>query len=164
MKPKWLVYRMNFCRSSGWDIFEMRPTESFTKMEQARSHYLNQRWLDDRRIYASLGLNELREKYCNAGMETSNYLVLLSGATLLTRFNFNPSNYIHHKPWDEISHPLPNFNGCTVVWERISNFNPRFTEQVISYTCWYQTETMFVHLAEQIPPVSGSRRILHSIQ
>ena len=30
---------------------------------QARSHYLNQWWLDYRRIYASLGLNELIECY-----------------------------------------------------------------------------------------------------
>ena len=29
--------------------------------------------------------------------------------------------------WDEITYPLPNFNGCTVeVWELISNFTPHF--------------------------------------
>ena len=30
---------------------------------QATSHYLNQRWLDLRRIYASVGLNELRSGF-----------------------------------------------------------------------------------------------------
>ena len=39
---------------------------------------------------------------------------------LLTWFNFNPSmdNYdIHHKVWDEITYPFPNFNDCTVeIW------------------------------------------------
>ena len=24
------------------------------------------------------------------------------------------NNYIHYKVWDEITYPLPNFNGCTV--------------------------------------------------
>ena len=29
--------------------------------------------------------------------------------------------------WDEITHPFPNFNGCTIeVWEWISNFIPLF--------------------------------------
>ena len=28
------------------------------------------------------------------------------------------SIYIHHKVWDEIIYPFPNFNGCIVeVWE-----------------------------------------------
>ena len=31
------------------------------------------------------------------------------------------------KVWDEITHPFPNFNGCTVeVWKRISNIIPHF--------------------------------------
>ena len=35
---------------------------------------------------------------------------------------------------DEITHPFPNFNGCTVeVWESISNFIPHFTGHVITY-------------------------------
>ena len=30
------------------------------------------------------------------------------------------SNYIHYEVWDEITHPFPNFKGCTVeVWEGI---------------------------------------------
>ena len=33
--------------------------------DQATSRYLNQGWLDYRRIYASLGLNELINKLCN---------------------------------------------------------------------------------------------------
>ena len=38
------------------------------------------------------------------------------------------------KLWGEITHPFPNFKGCTVeVWEWISNFNTRFTVDVITY-------------------------------
>ena len=43
-------------------------------------------------------------------------------------FNFNPSMdkyYTHYKVCDEITYPIPNFNGATVeVWEWISNFIP----------------------------------------
>ena len=47
------------------------------------------------------------------------------------------SNYIHHKVWDEITYPFPNFNGATVeVWEWISNFIPHFTGTVITYPRW----------------------------
>ena len=47
------------------------------------------------------------------------------------------SNYIHYKAWDEIIHPFPNFNGCTVeVWELISNCTPRSTVHMITYPCW----------------------------
>ena len=36
-------------------------------------------------------------------------------------------SYFHHKLWDEITYPFPNFNGCTVeVWEWISDFIPYF--------------------------------------
>ena len=46
------------------------------------------------------------------------------------------SNYIHHRMWDEIIFPFPNFNGCTVeVWEWISNFISYFTGHVIIYPC-----------------------------
>ena len=39
--------------------------------------------------------------------------------------------------WDEITHSLPNFNGCTVeVWEWISNFIPNFIMDVITHPCW----------------------------
>ena len=39
--------------------------------------------------------------------------------------------------WDEITYPFPNFNGGTVeVREWISNFNPHFTEYVITYAGW----------------------------
>ena len=35
------------------------------------------------------------------------------------------SNHIHYKVWDEITNPLPSFNGATVdVWEWINNFTP----------------------------------------
>ena len=47
------------------------------------------------------------------------------------------SNYIHYNVWDEITYPLPNFNGGTVeIWEWIRNFIPHFTGNVITYPCW----------------------------
>ena len=47
------------------------------------------------------------------------------------------SNYIHYKMWNEITYPLPNFNGCTIeVWEWITNFISYFTGHVIVYPCW----------------------------
>ena len=53
------------------------------------------------------------------------------------QFKFDPStgnNYIHHKVWDEITSPFPNFNGCSMeVWEWISNFIPHFDGHVIIY-------------------------------
>ena len=59
------------------------------------------------------------------------------GSLLLTWIDFNPawiSDSIHYKVWDEITYPLPNFNGTTVeVWEWISNFI-HLTGHVI--TCW----------------------------
>ena len=41
-------------------------------------------------------------------------LSLSLGPLLLTWFNFNPSNYIHFKVWDEVIYPSLNFNGATV--------------------------------------------------
>ena len=32
------------------------------------------------------------------------------------------TNHIHHKGWDEIIYPFPNFNGAIHVWESISDF------------------------------------------
>ena len=58
---------------------------------------------------------------------------------LLTWFNLDPawiSNFIHHKIWDEITYPFPNFNGCTVeVWEWMNNFTLHFTGHVITFPC-----------------------------
>ena len=68
------------------------------------------------------------------------WLVSLLWPLLLTRINFNPSIISNHMPnnvWDEITYPLPNFNGATVeVWKWISNFIPRFIVDVITYPCW----------------------------
>ena len=61
------------------------------------------------------------------------------GPLLLKWFNLNPSisNFIHHKVWDEITNPFPNFNSATVeVWEWISNLISHFTGHVITYPCW----------------------------
>ena len=44
------------------------------------------------------------------------------------------SNYMLRKVWDEITHPFPNFNGCTVeVLEWITNSIPHFIMDVITY-------------------------------
>ena len=46
------------------------------------------------------------------------------------------SNDMSNKVWDEITYPVPNFNGATVeVWEWISNFISHFTRHVITYLC-----------------------------
>ena len=77
--------------------------------DQATSHYLNQCWLDYRRIYASLGINEL----------------------------ISISAWMSHMPseaFGEISCPFLNFNSCT-VWEWISNFIPHFRIDIITYCC-----------------------------
>ena len=48
------------------------------------------------------------------------------------------SNHMPSKVSDEITHPFPNFNGCTVeVWKWVSNFIPHFTTDVITYPWWY---------------------------
>ena len=62
--------------------------------------------------------------------------VCVLGPLLLTRINLNPSmgnNFIHHKVWDEITYPFPNFhgNGTVEVWEWIRNFILHFTGHVI---------------------------------
>ena len=46
------------------------------------------------------------------------------------------SNHFHHKMWDEITYPLPNFNCAVEVWQWISNFISHFTGCVITYPCW----------------------------
>ena len=55
----------------------------------------------------------------------------------LTLISARLNNYIHHKVWDEITYPLPNFNSFAVeIWEWINTFILHFTGQVISYPCW----------------------------
>ena len=55
------------------------------------------------------------------------------------------SNYIHYTVLDEITNPFPNFNGCPIeVWEGKSNFITHFIGHVITYPCWYWSETMLV--------------------
>ena len=45
-------------------------------------------------------------------------------------------NHIHYEVWNEITHPLPNFNRATVeVWEWMSKFIPHFIGFVIIYPC-----------------------------
>ena len=48
------------------------------------------------------------------------------------------SNYIHHKGWDIITYPLPNFNGCTVeVSQWISYFIPQSWRVCLSLSIYY---------------------------
>ena len=47
------------------------------------------------------------------------------------------NNYILSKAWDEITHPFPNFGGCTCeVWEGMGYFIPYFIMDVIIYPWW----------------------------
>ena len=41
------------------------------------------------------------------------------------------SYHIHHKMWNEITYPFPNFNGATIeLWEWVNNFIPHFTGHI----------------------------------
>ena len=45
------------------------------------------------------------------------------------------SNHMPIKIWDKITHPFPNFSGCTVaIWESISNFTPNFMMDIITFS------------------------------
>ena len=47
------------------------------------------------------------------------------------------SNHMPRKVWAEITHPFPNFNGCTVEFgELITNFIPLFIMDPITHPCW----------------------------
>ena len=71
---------------------------------QATSHYLNQWWLDYRRIYASLGLNELYNHFSHS-ISVQNSLTILpfishnqfiplsKCAVLITNLSFNEQKY-----------------------------------------------------------------------
>ena len=108
---------------------------------QATSHYLNQWWLDNLCIYASIGLNEFKVKCRDFNLVRVVYqpcmevpwdflwdLIFLeiSSANLngiiwgpfyyhgLTLILVWISNYTHYKMWDEITYPFPNFKGGTL--------------------------------------------------
>ena len=64
----------------------------------------------------------------------------------LSLISTRKSNYIHHKMWDEITYPFPNFNSEAVeVWEWISNFTPPFTWCMITYSCWDWSYSMLLN-------------------
>ena len=58
----------------------------------------------------------------------------LHGITLIPAWI---SDYMRFQGWDEITYPIPNFNGCTIeVWEWIIIFIPHLNIHVISFPCW----------------------------
>ena len=58
------------------------------------------------------------------------------------------NDYVHYKVWNGIINSLPNFNGAAVeAWEEISNFILHFTEDVIAYPSWDESECMLVKRA-----------------
>ena len=70
---------LEFSLKFHWSFFPQGPINNIPAMVQIMawrwpgdSHYLNQRWLDYWRIYASLGLNELMRKKCNSIANTLN--------------------------------------------------------------------------------------------
>ena len=45
--------------------------------------------------------------------------------------------HTHYEVLDEITYLFLNFNGAAIeVWKWISNFNPHFTGDVITYPYW----------------------------
>ena len=84
--------------------------------------------------FVEIGIINILQKSASSGhVETYWGPLYLHGLTVIPTWM---SNYIYHKVWDEITHPFPNFNGCTVeVREWISNFIPYFTMYVITYAC-----------------------------
>ena len=54
------------------------------------------------------------------------------------------SNCTHYKMYDRITNPFPNFNGAVAVWEWVSNFVPHFTWHMITYSCWYLSQSLLV--------------------
>ena len=127
---------------------------------QATSHYLSQCWP---RFMVSLGHNELRTYHWQGAklgclqQQENGRIFYFHELTLIPAWI---SNHMPSKMWDEIIHPFPNSNGCTVevnglvvwdtitypfpnfngvtikVWERICNFIPQFIIDIIAYPCW----------------------------
>ena len=55
------------------------------------------------------------------------------------------ADYSHYEVWDEITYPVPNFNGATIdIWEWIGNFIPHFAGHMFSYPCWDDTKSMLM--------------------
>ena len=100
---------------------------------------LNQSWLVYWRMYASLGLTELRISWVQPSVKC----VTLAEQTNIDRLIKNKLRYLSmlevmsDKVRDETIYPLPKFSGTTVeVWEWLSNFIHNFKMDVITYPCW----------------------------
>ena len=76
------------------------------KATKATSHYVNQWWLDHRRIYALLGLNEIelciRLFFCYNNLHVN----------MAKHANTFKYSRIHYRVCDEITYSFPNFDGC----------------------------------------------------
>ena len=53
-------------------------------------------------------------------LSTLQLKILFRRGFLIKSHNFD--NHLPSKLWDDITHPFPNFNSCTIDWEWISNF------------------------------------------
>ena len=61
------------------------------------------------------------------------------------------NNHVPDKVRDEITYPLPRFNGGVIeVSEWISNFIQHFMMDMINYPCWDQSQSMLTRGAENI--------------
>ena len=84
-------------------------------MNKQLGHFLDQ-MLDPKIIY--LMSKCFLQKLCDTiGIASVLWVMMIWGPFYKRKFTLIPawiSNYIHHKVWDEITHPFLNFNGATV--------------------------------------------------
>ena len=117
-----LIYNHNKAQQSknrvhiSWDILYtlIRYTYSYTILRKTVYLYWSQK-------------KDHRSRYIPGPLH-------LQGWTLIPAW---VSKHAPCKVWDEITHPFPNFDGCTVeVWGWIRNFTPHFIVEVITYPNW----------------------------
>ena len=79
---------------------------------------------------------------------------MMSPGNSLTKWTLNPARIhfnINHKVWDRINNPFPKLKDTAIeVWEWMINFIPNFTEYVITYPFWDQSQSM---LAKRDPNI-----------
>ena len=104
-------------------------------------------WLNSVWMYICvLYMAKFKKKLCYMHVMTwarsnQHYVLQQQGPLYQYGFILNPAwmNNMSSKVWDEITHPLPNFNSATVeVWEWMSYFSSYFLVDVIIFSCWDQ--------------------------